>query len=195
MKKTVIASALSAALAFSAAPALATPFTSTSPLGLDVTTVGASTVGGIVVHMLGTNNASVVSQPAATSLFRGYADIGTPVSYRGNPLTIGIQTGFTPTILGALGGGLQAAAFRFTLYGGDSGTGDFDHNDHTLLVNGLNFGNWSSVNAEHTTPTGAAGAGFSGCDPSGDRAAACARASAGRFGLGNVALASKRGNR
>lgn len=163
MKKTALAAVLSTAFAFAAAPALATPFTSTSPLGLDVTTVGASTVGGIVVHLVGANNVSVVSQLAASSLFEGFADDGSPAAYRGNPMTIGVQTGFTAGLLGQLGGGLNAAAFRFTLYDGDTAAGDFDFNDNTLLVNGLNFGNWSAVNAQHTTPAGAAGAfGFSG---------------------------------
>ncbi len=163
MKKTLLAGALTAALAAGAAPAFATAFTSTSPQGLDVTTVGASTVGGVVVHLVGTNNASVVSQLAATSLFVGFADTGTPLANRGNPMTIGTQTGFTAAILAGLGGGLQSASFRFSLFDGDTGAGDFDDDDNSLLVNGLNFGDWSTVNAQNTDSTGVAGgAGFSG---------------------------------
>lgn len=158
MKKTLLSAALVAAMAVSAAPAFATPFTSTSPQGLDVTTVGASTVGGIVVHLVGANNVSVVSQLAASSLFIGYADDGSPVAYRGNPMTIGIQTGYTAALLSSLGGGLQSASFRFTLFDGDTAAGDFDYFNNELLVNGLNFGDWSDVDAENTTATGAAAA-------------------------------------
>jgi len=148
MKKTLLAGALTAALAVGAAPAFATAFTSTSPQGLDVTTVGASTVGGVVVHLVGANNASVVSQLAASSLFVGFAGA--------NPQTIGTQTGFTAAVLAGLGGGLQSASFRFSLWDGDTGAGNFDANQNTLLVNNLNFGNWTAVNAENTTNLGAA---------------------------------------
>lgn len=138
--------------------ASATTFTSTSPTGLDVTTVGASTVGGIVVDLVGTNNAHVVSQLAASSLFIGYDNNGTPVSYRGDPFTIGIQSGFSAAVTGALGGGLQSASVRFTLYDGDSASGNFDFNNLTLQLNGFNAGNWSSVIAQNTSGMGAAGA-------------------------------------
>lgn len=154
MKKSAIALAI-AGLLFAAGAANATPFTSTSPFGLDVTTVGATTVGGIVVDLVGANGAHVVSQLSASSLYVGYANA--------NPFTVGTQTGFSSATLSALGGGLSKAAFRFSLSDGDSAAGNFDYNDNTLLVNGLNFGNWSSVNAQNTSSTGVAGAyGFSG---------------------------------
>lgn len=144
----------------------ASPFTSTSPTGFDVTTVGASTVGGVVMDMVGTNGNRVVSQLAASTLFIGYANNGTPVSYRGNPFTIGIQSGFTSAVTGALGGGLQRLAVRFTLWDGDSAAGNFDYNNLTLLLNGYDAGNWSSVNAQNTNglgavlPGGMSGGGF-----------------------------------
>lgn len=140
-------------LAFSAS-SFATTLTDIAPSGLDVTTKGASTVGGIVVDLVGANGAHVVSQLAASSLYEGYANA--------NPFTVGIQNGFTASVTNALGGGIQQASFRFTLYDGDSASGNFDYNDNTLLINGLNFGNWSSVSTQNTTSTGAAGgAGFS----------------------------------
>jgi hypothetical protein len=143
--------------------ASATVFTSTSPTGLDVTTVGASTVGGVVVDLVGLNNAHVVSQLAASSLFIGYANDGSPVAYRGNPFTIGIQSGFGAAATGALGGGLQSASVRFTLWDGDSASGNFDFNDLTLQLNDLSSGNWSSVNAQNTDGSGnVLGGGFSG---------------------------------
>lgn len=121
-----------------------------------------SLTGGIAVQMVGLNNATLVSQLAASSLFVGFYDDGTPVAYRGNPGTIGIQTGFGAAITGALGGGLQSASFRFTLFDGDTAAGNFDFNDNTLLVNGINVGNWNAVNAENTNGLGVAIGGFSG---------------------------------
>lgn len=147
MRKNLIALALGAALS---GGAMATPFTSTTPFGLDVTTVGASTVGGIVVQLVGTNGASVVSQLSASSLYEGFANA--------NPLIIGTQAGFSAAVTNALGGGIAKAAFRFSLYDGDTAAGNFDLNDNSLLVNGLNFGNWSLVATQNTTSSGALGA-------------------------------------
>lgn len=133
----------------------ATPFTSTSPSGLDVTTVGASTVGGVVVDLFGLNNAHAVSQLAASTLFTGFS---------GNPLTIGTQTGFNAGITGALGGGLQSASVRFSLFDGDSAAGNFDAGtDLMLVINGISISVWSGVNAQNTDGLGNALApGFSG---------------------------------
>ncbi len=154
MRKHLFAIAVGAALF--AGSASATTFTSISPFGIDVTAVGASTVGGIVSQFVGLNGASVVSQLSASSLYVGYANSGVPVGYRGNPLTIGQQSGFGASITSALGGGIAKAAFRFTLYDGDTALGNFDYNENTLLVNGLNFGNWSAVATENTTGNGLA---------------------------------------
>lgn len=160
MKKTALLFAISA---FAAGSVFASPFTSTSPTGLDVTTLGASTVGGIVVDLFGTNGSHVVSQLSASSLFVGFYDGGTPAAFNGNPGTIGIQTGFGAAVTNALGGGLQSAAFRFSLYDGDTAAGNFDQNDNDLLINGLNLGDWTSVNAENTDNTGTTlAAGMSG---------------------------------
>lgn len=67
---------------------------------------------------------------------------------------IGTQTGFTPAVLGALGGGLTQMAVRITLYDGDTGPGNFDDNQNTLLVNGVNAGNFSDVATVETTSDG-----------------------------------------
>lgn len=152
-KTLVSATAMAAALTLSAS-SFATALTDVSPSGLDVTTKGASTVGGIVVDLVGNNGAHVVSQLAASGLYIGFAN--------SNPFTVGIQNGFSAGVTSALGGGIQKASFRFSLWDGDSAAGDFDFNDNTLLINGFNFGNWSSVSTQNTSSTGAAGgAGFS----------------------------------
>lgn len=153
INKLAIATTLATALLASGS-AFSTAFTSTSPTGLDVTTVGASTVGGIVVDLVGLNNAHVVSQLAASTLFIGYDYNGSPVAYRGDPFTIGIQSGFGAGVTGALGGGLQSASIRFTLFDGDSASGNFDFNNLTLQLNGINSGNWSTVIAQNTTSLG-----------------------------------------
>lgn len=164
--KIIISAALATAMIGFGSSAVATPFTSTSPTGLDVTTLGASTVGGIVVDLVGTNGAHVIAQLAASSLFVGFYDdngASFPASWYGNPGTIGTQAGFGAAVTGALGGGLASASFRFSLYDGDSAAGDFDQNDNTLLINGLNFGNWTAVQAQNTDGLGTVlGSGYSG---------------------------------
>ena len=57
-------------------------------------------------------------------------------------------------MLSALGGGFQSFSIRFTLYDGDTGIGDFDDGDNNLLVNGINFGNWSDVVTQQTNSLG-----------------------------------------
>lgn len=149
MKKTIIA--LAAALA--ATGAVASPFTLTSPNG--ALPAGVTSVGGIVLDLQGLNGNRVVSQLAASSLYVGFAG--------SNPFTVGTQTGYNAGVIAALGGGISKASIRFSLYDGDTASGDFDFNDNTLLVNGFTFGNWSSVQAENTDSTGNTAAnGFSG---------------------------------
>jgi hypothetical protein len=155
----LISSALAAASAIVltalSAPVCASSFTRTSPTIGGELPAGHSEVGGIVLDLVGTNEARVTSQLPASRLFRGF---NTP-----NPLTIGAQSGFDSSILNRLGGGLQEAAVRLTLYDGDTAAGMFDFNDNYLLVNGLNFGNFSAVNAQNTDSQGNLGvAGFSG---------------------------------
>lgn len=133
--------------------AQATTFTRNSPAGGTLPS-GVTEIGGVVVDLVGSNNNRIVSELPASDLFVGFCDGGTPSSYDGNPCTIGIQTGFGSSVTDALGGGIAKMAVRFTLYDGDTGSGDFDDNDNTLLVNGFNFGNWSDVDAQQTDSTG-----------------------------------------
>ncbi|WP_241666873.1 PEP-CTERM sorting domain-containing protein [Muricoccus nepalensis] len=143
-----IKAALLAACAFlGATAAQATPFTLTSPTG-GLLPAGVSEVGGIVIDLTGASGTRVVSQVAASTEFVGNQ------SASNNPLLFGTQTGFTSSIVSSLGGGLTAASFRITLYDGDSQAGDFDFNENNLLVNGVNFGNFSSVATQETNGTG-----------------------------------------
>ncbi|MFC3441282.1 autotransporter domain-containing protein [Sphingobium rhizovicinum] len=114
-------------------------------------------VGGIVVDMTGTNNNRVVSQLAASQLYRGYANYSensVPGVATGNPLLFGTQTGYDSTLLDQLGGGIQALSVRITLYDGDTAPGDFDDGENTLSVNDIVLGNWSDVTAYQTTSDG-----------------------------------------
>ena len=130
-------------------PAGATTFTLTSPTGGALPS-GVTAIGGIVVDIQGLSGSRVVSQVAASSEYTGTVPVAT------NPLTFGTQTGFTPAVVAALGGGISSASFRVTLYDGDTGPGDFDYNANFLLVNGNNFGNFSSVATQQTNSTGTA---------------------------------------
>lgn len=161
MKSANIAAKLSVALAGAACLTLsftgvaqAASFTENSPAGGALPT-GVSSVGGVVLDLIGANDTRVTTQLAASELFVGF--------FGSNPGTIGTQSGFNSTVTNALGGGLKKLAVRFTLFDGDTAAGNFDFNDNTLLLNGLTFGNWSNVNAVNTTGTGVeTGLGFSG---------------------------------
>jgi hypothetical protein len=153
-KATIVTvNALVASLAV-ASVAEASSFTRNSPAG-GAAPSAVTEVGGIVLDLVGANNTRVTTQLAASSLFTGYAST--------NPQTIGTQTGFSSAVTSALGGGISKAAIRFTLDDGDTASGDFDFNDVRLLLNGLDFGNWSAVEAENTNSLGSSTAlGFSG---------------------------------
>jgi hypothetical protein len=127
----------------------------TSPTSLGALPGDVTPVGGIVLDLVGANGVRVVSQLPAGSLFEGFFNTGTPQGFRGNPGTIGIQTGFTPEVVNALGGGLAEVAVRLTVLDGDTSTGDFDHGENSLLLNGLAVGDFSRVATEETSEDGA----------------------------------------
>jgi len=124
----------------------ATPFTRTSPTSEGLVPAGVTEIGGIVIDMVGSNGARVVSQLSASSLFVGFS--------AANPFTIGTQTGFTPNILSALGGSLAEFALRVTLFDGDTAPGNFDYNQNTLMIDNVNLGNWSSVATQRNSADG-----------------------------------------
>jgi len=131
------------------AAASASAATLDSPTSGGTLPTGVSAIGGIVFDAIGLNNDRVVAQEAAGGLFDGNAPTTNP-----SPL-IGTQTGFTSTILSALGGGIAELAIRVTLFDGDHRSGEFDFNDATLTLNGIEFGNFSSVSTFNTDGTGA----------------------------------------
>jgi hypothetical protein len=141
-RKSLVVAAMAAMLPVATASA---QFTYNSPTGQPLPTAVTS-VGGIVVDFIGVNGNRLVAQRAASGLF-----VGNP---SGSIISIGTQTGFTSTLLGTLGGGIAQAAFRVTLFDGDTRSGNFDFNDNWLLVNGIRVGNFSDVSTITTNGTG-----------------------------------------
>ena len=150
MNKFII---VAAAALLSSTAAYATTNTTTSPTNGPLP-AGVTQVGGVVADLTGLNGVRVVSQLAASTLYVGFSGAGN------NPLTIGTQSGFSPAVIAALGGGLSEASFRITLFDGDSAPGNFDFNDNTFFVDGALIGNWSSVATERTDGTGTVSLGF-----------------------------------
>ena len=133
---------------FLAGHSSATVFTLTSPTSGGLLTPGFTSAGGIIFDAIGLNGNRVTSQTAASSLHVGYANA--------DPQIIGTQTGVGPSAA-LLGGGISQLAIRITLFDGDTAAGNFDFNDNNFFVNGISLGNWSSIQAQTTSPDGATG--------------------------------------
>jgi hypothetical protein len=127
----------------------ATTFTRTSLTSSGLLPSTVSEIGGVVVDLIGINGTRVVTQAAASGLYTGsFSTV--------NPITIGTQTGFSSTVIDALGGGISQAAVRISLQDGDSAAGNFDFNQNNLLLNNINFGNFSAVQTQNTDGNGVA---------------------------------------
>ena len=74
-----------------------TPFTMNSPIGLEPLVSDIPPAGGIVLDLVGTGRGRIEAEVAPSQLYSGTAKCGTPASYRGNPVTLGIQTDLSPT--------------------------------------------------------------------------------------------------
>ena len=138
-RKTVIFHGIkalcAAAILFSATDTWAQTGIMNSPAGGQLP-AEITPIGGITIDLVGKNGTRIVSELAAGSLYNGWSLANTP---------IGIATGFTTTLLNALGGGLSKASFRVTLWDGDSASGDFDYQMDTLTVNGVLVDNFSNI--------------------------------------------------
>ncbi|WP_152052469.1 PKD domain-containing protein [Tautonia marina] len=134
--------------------ALLTTFTLTSPTQGGLLPEGVSPVGGVVIDLIGTNGRRVVSQIRASDLFVGNFSRGEPAEFRGNPGTIGVRSGFSPAVVDALGSSLAELSVRLTVDDGDTGPGDFDREDNTLLLNGIPVGRFDQVTTVETNSLG-----------------------------------------
>ncbi|TXM66229.1 tandem-95 repeat protein [Methylobacterium sp. WL12] len=117
-----------------------------SPTSAGQLPAGVTPIGGLVLDLIGVNGVRVVSQVSAADLYQGY--------FSTNPGQIGTQSGFDSTVINALGGGIAEVAVRVTLYDGDTAAGNFDYNANSLLLNGIEFGNFSSVLTQETSSDG-----------------------------------------
>jgi hypothetical protein len=142
--KPLLLAAVAAALC---APVVAnaTPFTQTSPLGGSIPTA-ATPVGGLLIDIEGANGARLFAQAAASSLFNG--------TQRVQSLQFGSITGFTPSIIAGLGGGITGVALRVTLWDGDSATGEFNFGESTIEIDGVFLGAVSGIAVEETDSLG-----------------------------------------
>ncbi len=131
-----------------------TPFTLNSPIGLEPLVSDIPPAGGIVLDLVGSGGGRIEAEVAPCQLFRGTAKCGTPASYRGDPVTLGIQTDLSPTALRSLGGGLAGVAVRITTSQGGTGPGEPERNANFLWLNGFSLGNFSTVVTEQTSPDG-----------------------------------------
>ncbi|BAY65706.1 hypothetical protein NIES22_58130 [Calothrix brevissima NIES-22] len=126
-----------------------------SPTSKGVLPTEITSVGGVVLDLVGQNNTRVTSQLGASQLFRGYYHTGNPKAYRGNPGTIGIDNNFTSSIIDKLGGGIKELAVRFTLFDGDSGPKEKDPDtQNALLLNNIDFGYFGQVSTKQTDASG-----------------------------------------
>lgn len=162
MKRSAV---LLSALVLAGCPAaFASSFTITSPTG-GALPPAVSPVGGVVTDLTGKNGVRVVAQVAASTEFVGYENqLASNTGY----LTFARQTGISPSVIAALGGGISAASFRVTLFDGDTQAGDFDFNQNFLYIggsdtpvgtealssNGVNFGNLSDGTTQQTDGLG-----------------------------------------
>lgn len=144
MKKQLIAG-LAAILLSSLA--FATPFTATSPAGGELPTA-FSQIGGIVADFVGSNGTRLTAQRSGSGLFNNTG------STTAGDIVIGTQADFTAANVAALGGTLDSAAFRLTLFDGDNATGEFDFNTNFMLIDGIEVGNFSNIQTQATSGDG-----------------------------------------
>ncbi|WP_169978583.1 PKD domain-containing protein [Tautonia rosea] len=128
----------------------------TSPTSGGLLPEAVSRVGGIVLDLIGENGRRIVSQVRASNLFVGNFSTGEPADFRGNPGTIGVRSGFSSAVVDALGGSIAELSVRLTLEDGDTGPGDFDRDDNTLLLNGITVGRFDQVTTVETNSSGTA---------------------------------------
>ncbi len=103
-----------------------------------------------MIDLFGASGGRIEAEIAPGELFAGAIDPG------GTGL-LGAKSGFTPSILDTLGGGLSAIAVRVTINGGGTGPGDPARGRDVLLVNGSALGDFSSVPTQQTSPDGRTG--------------------------------------
>ncbi|WP_432816603.1 DUF7507 domain-containing protein [Sulfitobacter sp. JB4-11] len=136
--------------------AFATPNTRVSPDGTALPSVYPE-AGGVAMILYGVNGNIYYQFSEPRGAFTGFQNTGQPPAFRGNPFTIN-----TPLTLDCglqscpayFGNQIVKMEVRFTALDGDTHPAGFDFNDISLLINGVNIGNWSTVPTENTNRSG-----------------------------------------
>ena len=150
-------------LAFLPVMANATTFTTTVPgLGIELPDEYPE-AGGVAFVLIGANGNIYYQFSNPAGAFRGYQYRGNPSRFNGNPFTINdpltLDCGFA-TCTTYFGGSIAQVHIRFSAWDGDTQVNGFDEDDISLILNGVNVGNWSDVYTEKTNNAGTQSFGF-----------------------------------
>ncbi|WP_299685935.1 hypothetical protein [uncultured Tateyamaria sp.] len=144
-------------------PSHATTFTTNVP-NTNITLPSAyPEAGGVVIVMEGVNGQIYYQFSDPNGAFRGRNSNGRPTRFRGNPFTINDPIPLDCGIRSCtdyFGGAIARVYVRFSAYDGDTQPGGFDENDISLILNGVNVGNWSGLTTERTNNAGTSSQGF-----------------------------------
>ncbi|MEL6289143.1 MAG: hypothetical protein AAFQ35_10245 [Pseudomonadota bacterium] len=149
--------------------AQATPFTTTVPNGNGAIPSTYPEVGGTLFVLIGASGNIYYQFVNPSTQFQGFQNSGTPVAFRGNPFQLGptqaLNCGPTPCST-YFGGAIVEGYVRLTARDGDSCPGDFDQNDLTFRINGINVTSFTGLAAnsvERTNFAGTTSSGFENC--------------------------------
>ncbi|MDA8869880.1 hypothetical protein N9H93_00640 [Rhizobiaceae bacterium] len=123
-------------------------------------------VGGTVVVLEGANGNLYYQFVNPSTQFEGFSNSGTPVAFRGNPFQLGPRQTLNcgPTACTDYFGGSIVRLFtRLTVRDADACPGNFDVNDITFRLNGIDVADLSNAQAERTNRTGTTSLGFENC--------------------------------
>ncbi|MGB5863775.1 MAG: hypothetical protein WBG95_05705 [Sulfitobacter sp.] len=151
------------AIVFGTQKVNATPFTTNVP-GTNISLPSAyPEAGGVAIVMEGVNGQIYFQFSDPNGAFRGFNSNGQPPQFRGNPFTINNAIPLNCGIRSCtdyFGGAIARVFVRFSAFDGDTQPGGFDENDISLILNGVNVGNWSGLTTERTNNAGTVSQGF-----------------------------------
>ncbi len=150
-------------------PVFATTYTETVPNGNGAIPNTYPPVGGTMFVLIGANGNIYYQFVNPSTQFEGFQDTGTPVAFQGNPFQLGPTQALNcgPTPCNAyFGGSIVEGYARLTARDGDSCAGNFDENDITFRINGIDVTNFTGLPAnsvERTSFDGTTSIGFENC--------------------------------
>lgn len=152
-----------------ATDARATIYTTTVPNGNGLIPNTFPEVGGTLFVFIGASGNIYYQFVNPSTQFEGFQNTGAPVGFRGNPFQLGpTQTlNCGPTACSTyFGGAIVEGYVRLTARDGDSCPGNFDANDLTFRINGINVTSFTGLPAnsvERTNFAGTTSIGFENC--------------------------------